>query len=346
MATEWEDMVSALDLMISPAYEANGLQADEIARFSAAHASHLDDLPTIDYHLSELGAIPNFYPLTLANVAHTETHRPSGSDAVQDSYPWYPPIHPTAPQPHNTRHHLPITPLLSNSMPYSTPTVAPCDSSDFMYSFTDTPPVVVGDPTAPTYSNLSKVVGDPTAPMYSNPSKPIDEWSIFYQCDLIPFQHGEQSSANISLPLNSYIQGRFSQVPGPPHPERTVHGDGHTRTMPEWHMPVRNRHSWLPAPQPTTAAIKTLILLAITNPSIDTPAIETPILLAVAPPSVTSIPCSALLAFEKEARDNLRQYALLEKPIWSSDDSAYIEQVVTKLAKVHFLKEAGKCFVY
>jgi len=52
------------------------------------------------------------------------------------------------------------------------------------------------------------------------------------------------------------------------------------------------------------------------------------------------------MAFKKEARDNLHQYALLEKPIWSRDDMAYIEQLVTELTKVHFPKEAGKCLVY
>jgi len=52
------------------------------------------------------------------------------------------------------------------------------------------------------------------------------------------------------------------------------------------------------------------------------------------------------MAFKKEARDNLCQYVLLEKPIWSHNDMAYIEQLVTELMKVHFLKEAGKCLVY
>ena len=42
----------------------------------------------------------------------------------------------------------------------------------------------------------------------------------------------------------------------------------------------------------------------------------------------------------------VRRYVLLEKPIQSSNDLAYIEQVVTKLMKVHFPKEVSKCFVY
>ena len=129
---------------------------------STLHASHLDHLPNINYHhLSEPGAMypPDFSPPALDDVAHTETHRgPSESDTMQHSYFCYPPIHPTAPQPHDTYHHHPIvshTLLDFVSHSHSTPMVTPYASLDFMHSFTDmiTAPAIADNPTAPPYSD-------------------------------------------------------------------------------------------------------------------------------------------------------------------------------------------------
>ena len=177
---------------------------------STLHASHLDHPPNINYHhLSEPGAMypPDFYPPALNDVAHTETHwGPSESDTAQHSYFCYPPIHPTAPQPHDTYHHHPIvshTLLDFMSHSHSTPMVTPYASSHFMHSFTDAI-------TAPA------IADNPTAPPYSDTFQSSDEEGVLYQRDLIPLDHSEQSFAlNDVAPSNKYIEGCISETSSP-----------------------------------------------------------------------------------------------------------------------------------
>ena len=142
---------------------------------------------------------PDFYPPALNNVTHTETHQgPSESDTMQHSYFWYPPIHPTAPQPHNTYHHHPIashTSLDFMSHSHSTPTVTPYALLDFMHSFTNAI----------------------TAPLYSDTFQSNDKEDVLYQCDLIPLDHSKQSFAlNNVAPSNEYIEGHISETSSPP----------------------------------------------------------------------------------------------------------------------------------
>ncbi|KIM53196.1 hypothetical protein SCLCIDRAFT_11645 [Scleroderma citrinum Foug A] len=71
-----------------------------------------------------------------------------------------------------------------------------------------------------------------------------------------------------------------------------------------------------------------------------TAATETPLSLAITHPSINSIPSSTLTVFKDDVRDNLCRYALLEKPIWSRNDTAHIKKVVANFTKVYFLIEA------
>ena len=65
-------------------------------------------------------------------------------------------------------------------------------------------------------------------------------------------------------------------------------------------------------------------------------------------PSVVrqTIPHYVLAAFQEKAGDHLHQYALLNKPMWCSDDSQYIGELLNKLTCEFFPKQAGECLAW
>jgi len=280
------------------------LQPDEIASFSAGRTSYLDHpstCPPSDYqylfHPSALNSVtrtdasgsthtPFGYgpgsifppdPSALDGVARMDPYRPSRSDTAQ--YP-NPPIPPTAPQPHYTRHHYVITP---------------------------------GTSLMPSFQGL--------------------EQNVLYRRDSLQLGYGEQLPANNVTSSNEYVGECVEQLSMPLRPGETVRGGVHNLDVHnlDVHDPGINIRSEKQKP-----------IRKARCGHLPTSRTETPMSSAVSVASFTRIRPSVITAYKKELRECARQYAILEKPIRSGNESKYIDDLVVRLVKAHFLKEASK----
>ena len=212
----------------------------------------------------------------------------------------------TVPQPPATHDRRTIAPSASSA------SIRP---AAHMHTSTSNPRIDSFDPSSNTL-----IPAQPAISMYNNVFPSSTEQAIMYERPF--FNHGVPSSES-SIP---YVDNRILQAEGPRHHEETVPSDNIVRSVFQTQKAVRT--SWRVQCPPGTQRTEAPL--------------ETPMSSAVA----QKVPHHLLAAFKEKARDDIRQYALLKEPMRCSGDTQYIRELIDKLARDIFPKQAGECLAW
>ena len=299
------------------------MQVDVVVGFGTMQGSDSYH-PSSDYHLP-LNAHP---PKSGVDCV---PHNPFRSDYMQQYFNHLP-IHPSGSggtQPPLDFYHPPINYTMSHTDHlFRSVNMEYYSGSGYSSVLFTVPHMSTSNPQVNSFNPNSNMIvpTQPATSMYSNVFPSNTKQVIMHEHPF--FNHGTPSSE----PSIPYMDSHILQAEGLCHHRETMHHDVICSALQMQKAVCKSLHVGYP---PGIQCIEML---------------ETPMSSVVTQnmPSVVrqTIPHYVLAAFQEKAGDHLHQYALLNKPMWCSDDSQYIGELLNKLTHKFFVGYKHCCGMF